>query len=50
MSFAEGIVCPQALQMCCDTPPHLGKDISIASFRFILRGGDGGDEALGGRK
>ena len=42
MSFIEGIVCPQASQMCCDTPPFFGKDIPISNFIFILRGGGGG--------
>ena len=50
MSFAEGIVCPQASHMCFDTPPPLGKDIPLSSFRFNLDGGDGGNGGLGGRK
>ena len=43
ISFAEGIVWPQASQTCCDIPLFLGKDIPIYNFLFILRGGDGGD-------
>ena len=50
MSFVEGIVCPQASQTCCDTPPSFGKDTPGLNFLFCLRGGDGGGEALGGRK
>ena len=50
MSFVEGIVCPQASQICCDTPPSFGKDIPRLNFLFCLRGGDGGGEGLGGRK
>ena len=50
MSFVEGIVCPQASQMCCDTPPSFGKDIPRLNFLFCLGGGDGGGEGLGGRK
>ena len=44
MSFAEGIVCPRASQIYCDTTPLFGKDIPISRFRLIFRGGDGGDE------
>ena len=50
MSFAEGIICPQASQTCCDNPLFFRKDIPISSFLFILPGGDGGDEGLDGRK
>ena len=50
MSFAERIVCPQDLQICCDTRPLFGKHFPISSFRFNLRGGDGGTEGPGGRK
>ena len=50
MSFVEGIVCPQASQTCCDTPPSFGKDIPRLNFLFCLRGGDGGGEGLRGRK
>ena len=49
MSFVEGIISPQASQMCCDTPLLFGKDIHISIFRFIFRGDDGDDEELGGR-
>ena len=47
MSFVEGIVCPQASQMCCNTPPSFGKDIPRLIFLFCLRGGDAGGEGLG---
>ena len=50
MSFVEGIVCPQASQTCCDTPPSCGKDIPRLNFLFCLRRGDGGGERLRGRK
>ena len=50
MSFVEGIVCPQASQTCCETPPSCGKDIPRLNFLFCLRGGDGGGEGLRGRK
>ena len=43
MFFVGGITCPQALQICCDTPPLFGKDIPVSSFLFILRDGDVGD-------
>ena len=36
MSFLEGIVCPQALQTCCDTPPSFGKDIPRLNFLFAF--------------
>ena len=49
MSFVEGIVCPQASQTCCDTPPSFGKDIPRLNFLFCFRGGDGGGEGLGDR-
>ena len=42
MSFVEGIVCPQASQTCCDTPPTFGKDIPRLNFLFSFRGGGGG--------
>ena len=32
MSFVGDIICPQASQTCCDTPPILGKDIPISNF------------------
>ena len=50
MSFVEEIVCPQASQTCCDTPPSFGKDILRHNFLFCLRGGDGDVEGLGERK
>ena len=43
MSSAGGILRPQALQTCCDTPSLFGKDFLSSYFFFILRGGDGGD-------
>ena len=49
MSFVEGIVCPQASQTCCDTPPSVGKDIPRLNFLFCLRGGDGCGEGLSDR-
>ena len=49
MSFVEGIVCPQASQTCCDTPPSFGKDIPRLNLLFCLRGDDGGGEGLGER-
>ena len=45
MSFGLGIVCLQALQICCDNPPLFGKDIPKLSFPLNLRGG-GGSEGL----
>ena len=42
MSFAEGIVCPQASQMCCDTPPLFGKDLPRLNFLSSFRGGGAG--------
>ena len=41
MSFAEGIVCPEASQTCCDTPPSFGKDIPRLIFFSFLGGGGG---------
>ena len=49
VSFTDGIVCPQASQMCCDTPPSLGKDIPRLIILFCAPGGDGGGEGLGDR-
>ena len=40
MSFVGGIAC---LVTCCNAPPLLGKYVPVSNFRFILRGGDGGD-------
>ena len=45
MSFVEGIVCPQASQMCCDTPPSFGKDIP-SNFLFCALGGGGVAQGL----
>ena len=39
MSFTDGIVCPQASQMFCDTLPSLGKDILRLIFLFCALGG-----------
>ena len=50
MSFVEGIICPQASQMCCDTPPSFGKDIPRFNSLFCALGGDSGGEGLRGRK
>ena len=50
MSFVEGIVCPEASQMCCDTPPSFGKVIPRLNFLCCALGGDGGGEGLKGRK
>ena len=41
--FCGVIICPQASQTCCDTPPFFGKDIPISKVLFTLRRGDGGD-------
>ena len=41
VSFTDGIVCPQSSQMCCDTPPSLGKDIPRLIFLFCALGGGG---------
>ena len=41
MSFADGIVLPQASQMCCDIPLPCGTDIPRLNFLFSFRG-DGG--------
>ena len=38
MSFAEGIVCPQASQTCCDTPLLL-EIFPRPNFFFSFRGG-----------
>ena len=46
MSFVEGIVCPQASQMCCDTPPSFGKDIRRLNFLFCALGGGGVTQGL----
>ena len=32
MSFLEGIVCPQASQTCCDTPPLLERTFPGSTF------------------
>ena len=32
MSFAEGIVCPQASRMCCDTPPFFERTFPSPVF------------------
>ena len=50
MSFSAGIVCPQASQTCCDTPPSFGKDIPRLNLLFIFLGGDDGGEGVGGGK
>ena len=39
--FAYGRGWPHASQVCCDTPPFLGKDMPILSLLFLC-GGDGG--------
>ena len=50
MSFTAGIVCPQASQTCCDSPPSFGKDIPRLNLLFIFLGGDGGEEGVGEKK
>ena len=49
VSFTDRIACPQASQMCCDTPPSFGKDIPRLIFLFCALRGDGGGEGLGDR-
>ena len=41
VSFTAGNVCPQASQLCCETPPSLGKEIPRLSFLFCALGGGG---------
>ena len=36
ISFTAGIVCPQASQTCCDTPPSVGKDIPRLNLLSIF--------------
>ena len=45
--FAYGRGWPHVSQICCDTPPFLGKDIPILSLLFLCGGGDGVDGGLG---
>ena len=45
--FVYGGGCPHASQVCCDTPPFLGKDIPILSLLFLRGGGGGVDGGLG---
>ena len=49
MSLAEGIICPQASQTCCDTPPPFEKDIPSLNFLFSFRGG-GSEVGVNGKK
>ena len=44
--FSFGRGWPHASQVCCHTPPFLGKDIPMLSFLFCLRGGGGVEEGL----
>ena len=37
---------PHASQVCCDTPPFLGKVIRKLTFIFCLRGGGGVEDGL----
>ena len=46
VSFTDGIVCPQASQMCCNNPPSLGKDIPRLIFLFCALGGGGLTQGL----
>ena len=44
--FVYGRGWPHASQVCCDTPPFLGKDISKLSLLFLRGGGGGVDGGL----
>ena len=44
--FVYGRGWPHASQVCCDTPPFLGKDIPILSLLFLRGGGAGVDRGL----
>ena len=44
--FIYGRGWPHASQVCCDTPPFLGKDIPMLSLRFLCGGGGGVDGGL----